>query len=289
MITTFEATTSALLQLTNGGTIGLAPGTNQVVTDIKGWHGSAGMRRNSTPRLWAHGNFMERGWKSSRVVTLSGHVSCSTRAEAAALCDTYAALFGDGTPGVFVVNDLDQGYRQAEVVLAGAIDVRWDGGLEVDFDVDMEAPDPRKYGQALSSMTGPSNPGGGLQFDLFTTNGVLDFSTGGDSGTVTIQNQGTADSPVAFDITGYAPGFTITEEATGRQLIYTATVMDGDVLTLDAADGSVTLNGTADRSSYLSRRDWTNLQPGASSTFLFESNGADASAKMTVRAASAWW
>lgn len=502
MITTLEATTSALLQLTNGATIGLAPGTNQVVTALKGWHGSAGVRRNSTPRLWAHGSFTERGWKNERVISLSGHVSCGDRGEAAALVDKYAALFGDGLPGVFVVNDADQGERRAEVVLAGAIEVDWDGGLEVDFTVDMVAPDPRKYGPLSAAVTEPSAPGGGLQFNLFSASaytitrtnlipnpsfeltgvpkngtmtplwytrsgtswnetllngthmlrltasgidelqyayvftgipvtpgqyvnfamaasagfsgqvkaslffvdsagaslstprpdtnfttmgqsvyapellttgpqlvpataatvkipvyaltenggnpltayvyldslifitgpdaasvsdtsyfdgsttppagyvnawtgevhastsiqsridsgvdGVLDFSTGGTAGSVTVANNGTADVPVAFDVTGYAPGFTITEAATGRQLVYTADVIAGDTLTLDGADGSVTLNGTADRSAYLSRRDWTNIQPGSSATFLFESTGATG-ALMTVRAASAWW
>jgi hypothetical protein len=288
MITTFEATTSALLQLTNGITIGLAPGTNQVVTGIKGWHGSAGIRRNSTPRLWAHGNFTERGWKSARVVSLSGHVSCSSRAEAAALVDVYAAMLGDGLPGLLAVTDVDPGYRQAEVVLAGAVDVTWDGDREVDFVIDMEAPDPRKYGVTTSTQTPAADPGGGLQFDLFTTGGVLDFSTGGTAGTVTVENTGTADVPVAFDVTGYAPGFIITEESTGRQLIYNTTVIAGDTLTLDAADGSVTLNGTADRSPYLARRDWTNIPPNASATYLFESTG-NVGATMTVRAASAWW
>jgi Phage tail protein len=290
MITTFAHTAAALV-LTNGGTLGLAPGTNQVVTGIKGWHGSAGIRSNETPKLWQHGIFSERGYKTERVITLQGHIETQTRAEAAALVDTLAAIMGDGELGTFTVNDLDQGTRWAPVKLAGAVEVEWDSGLEIDVTVDMTSPDPWKYGPARSYSTGKADPGGGLDNDpaLFNDSDVIDFGEGGTSGTVTIINEGTAPAPLIFDVNGYWPetGWTITEVGTGRRLVYVGENIATDHVVLDGADGTVMLNGVSDRGDNLIVREWPQLQPGPN-TYLFEAVG-EAWPLLTVTAAPAWW
>lgn len=291
MITTFLAQ-SAALTLTNGGTIGLAPGTNQVLTELKGWHGSAPVRRESTDRLWAHGSFSERGWKGERVITMSGHVTAETRTEAAGICDELAALFGDGELGRFTVNDVDQGTRYADVYLAGRIDVDWDSDREIDFTLDMVAPDPRKYGGLEEYVTGSAVPGGGLDNDpsLFNnTENVLDFGDGGPQGSVTIVNTGTAPSTLIFEVHGLVPasGFIITESGTGRQLVYSSFIHTGDYLVLNSADGTVLMNGVSDRSVNLTRREWPVLKPGSNS-YIFDVVESPA-ALMIARAASAWW
>jgi hypothetical protein len=289
LITNFQHTAATLL-LRNGDTFGLQPGTNQVVTDIKGWHGSAGIRRKSTPKLWQHGIFPERGWKTERVISLQGHISTATRGEAADLCDSLAAILGDGTFGTFTVDDADQGLRTAEVQLDGPVEIGWDSGTEIDVTVDMVAPDPRKYGPLQSFTTGASMPGGGLDNDPSLFNNetdVLDFGEGGTSGTITIINAGKAPAAVAFEAQGYWPDeIIITEVGTGRRLRYILPNLIEDTLYLDGAAGTVMLNGVADRSEYLVERGWPVLNPGTN-TYLFEA--PDASVILTARAASAWW
>ncbi|QIG58495.1 minor tail protein [Arthrobacter phage DrSierra] len=120
------------------------------------------------------------------------------------------------------------------------------------------------------------------------TSGVLDFGAAGSPGTVTLENVGTADSAPVFTVSGYAPGFTITEVSTGARLIYTETVLDGQTLTIDAADGSVLLDGYADRSAYLIRREWTRVPGRNRYTYLFESPGNDG-ASLTLGVKPAWW
>ena len=282
------ATTSASLTLTTGGLLSLQPGTNQVLTDLKGWHDSPGTRRSSTPRLWAHGSFSERGWRAERVVTVAGYVYCASRADAAAMVDTLNAALADGTEGTLTVDDADLGKRWATVYMSGKPTVDWDGGTDIVFVVDMVAPDPRKYGDWAEASTRAAAPGGGLAFDLFTPSGVLDFGAAGTPGTVTLANAGTADAAPVFTVSGYAPGFTITEVATGARLIYSQTILAGQTLTLDANDGSVLLDGYADRSAYMTRREWTRIQGRASATFLFESPG-NTGASMKVGVNPAWW
>lgn len=291
MITRF-AHTAATLQLENGGIFGLAPGTNQVVTDIQGWHGSAGVRANETAKLWQHGIFTEQSYKTERVITMKGHIETDTRAEAADLCDSLAAIMGDGQLGTFTVNDIDQGTRWAPVKLAGAVEVNWDGGQEIDVVVDLVAPDPWKFGLAATYTTGTAAPGGGMDNDpaLFNNDSdVIDFGEGGTSGTVTIINTGTAPAPAVFEVAGYwnAAGFSITEISTGRRLVYVGANLIEDRIVLDGNDGTVMLNGVSDRSDNLTVREWPLLQPGPN-TYLFEALG-DSSMLMTVTAVSAWW
>lgn len=291
MITRFAHTAAALV-LDNGGTLGLAPGTNQTVTDIKGWHGSAGVRSNETPKLWQHGIFSERSYKTERVITLSGHIETQTRAEAAQLVDTLAAIMGDGELGTFTVNDVDQGTRWAPVKLAGAVEVNWDSGLEIDVTVDMTSPDPYKYGTAASYTTGKSDPGGGLDNDpaLFNNDtDVMDFGEGGTAGLIVINNTGTAPAPLVITAAGYWPasGWAMTEVNTGRRLVYSAANIADDYVRLDSSDGTVMLNGISDRNINLTVREWPELTPGQN-TYLFEA-GDTAFPLFTITAAPAWW
>ncbi|CCQ44309.1 hypothetical protein ARTSIC4J27_233 [Pseudarthrobacter siccitolerans] len=284
------ATTAASITLTTGEMLELQPGTNQVLTRLDGWFSPAGTRRNSTERLWAHGTFSERGWRDQRIITVGGHIFTATRSEAAAMTDDLAAALADGTAGKFIVNDADLGYREATVYISGTPDVIWDGNLDIHFMIDMVAPDPRKYGELLTARTPASAPGGGLVFDLFTGDnaGVLDFGGAGTPGTATLENVGTADTAPVFTVSGMAPGFTITETTTGARLVYSETVAEGQTLVMNAADGSVLLDGYADRSAYLTRREWTRIPGKTRQTYLFESPG-NSGASLTLGARPAWW
>ena len=135
------------LKLRNGYDLGWAPGaaTYLVGKGIEGWIGSAPMRRSSDPRMSAHGTHAERGWRDERLITVNGHHVAASRAAAGQFADDIAAYLGDGESGTFTVDDASLGSRWATVYLApGAVEARWTGGVDVDFQVSMVAPDPRK-------------------------------------------------------------------------------------------------------------------------------------------------
>jgi hypothetical protein len=285
------ANTSASLTLTTGHRVALRGGTGRVLTELQGWYSPPAVRRTATARLGAHGTFTERGWRDERVITVSGHAYADTRAGAAALTDELAGILADGTDGEFAVDDVDVGYRRARVTLSGTPEVLWDGQYDVTFTIDLVAADPRKYGRPLQLSTLAAAPGGGLVTPLFTaetTVGILDFGHPGTPGTVTVENGGTADTPPRFTIEGYAPGFTITQVESGDRLVYRETVPAGSRLVLDAADGSVVLDGWTDRSPYLTRREWSRIPGRSSRTYLFESP-KNSGATMTLEASPAWW
>lgn len=136
--------------------------------------------------------------------------------------------------------------------------------------------------------TGATGDSASEEYATVSEGGILDFGEVGSPGTVTLENGGTADSAPVFTISGYAPGFTITEVSTGARLIYSETVLAGQTLTISAADGSVLLDGYADRSAYLTRREWTRVNGRARNTYLFESPGNDG-ASLTLGVKPAWW
>lgn len=271
----------------------IVDGINVILSEdgIDGWHNGPGVRRDSTARLWAHGDFSERGWREARFITISGIAWANTRSEAAQIVDELAASMAEGTEGRFTFIDPDHGTRWADVVLDGEPKTRWAGVLDVEFQITLKAADPRKYGQAVSGSTGVPVDGGGLGYDLYTVGsvGVLDYGAAGSPGIVSLTNVGTADTAPVHTITGNCPnGFSITETGTGRRLVYVGAVIGGQVIRLDTADGSVTLDDNGDRSAQLVRREWVRLGKGQAGTWLFEAPGST-NALLRTEVTPAWW
>lgn len=259
--------------------------------NAEGWDSSPDQRRDRTARLWAHGEFTERSWAEGRMITLEGEAQCPDESVAAMAEDTLAATLADGLVQVMTVVDAHRPTKSAEVGLTSSVKLAWVNDVTVGFQIHLLAADPRKYGQALTASTGVPVDGGGLSYDLYTvgSTGVLDYGAAGAPGTVSTMNVGTADTAPVHTITGNCPnGFTITELGTGRRLVYVGAVILGQVISLDAADGSVLLNDDGDRSAQLVRREWVRLAKGQTGTWLFEAPGS-VNALMKVEVTPAWW
>lgn len=284
--------TAATLELVTGYALEMGPGTGRWVTDIQGWHKGAPLRRDSQTKPNRHGTFAARGYKDARMVTVSGHFTAATRAEAAAFTDEINACMADGTQGVLTVDDVDQGVRWAEVYLREP-DVTWNGGRDVSWALDMEAPDPRKFGALMAVSTGRAQPGGGMVFDLFTgaNPGIMDFGEPGETGAVQIHNSGKAPADPVLRVQGppgYADGgdFKVTEVETGRVMQWRGTILTGQELVLDSRYGTVLLEGTGDRKGGLIRNQWPEIPGGQTRTYQFET---DSDLTLILEAAPAWW
>lgn len=252
----------------------------------EGWGSGGSVRRDRTPRLWAHGEFSERGWRGARLVTLEGEVRSPTEQVAALAEQSIAALLADGTDALMAVTDSATVLMSARVGLADVPKIGWINDVTMTYQVQLLCPDGRKYGEPQTAATGPATPGGGLAYDL---DDVLDYGALGDPGTLTLTNGGKADTSVLHTLTGSAPnGFTVTHVQTGRKLIYSSQLAAGQTLTLDSDDGTVTLDGYADRGVFLTRREWVRLEPGETGTWLLESFGSSG-LQLTTEVRPAWW
>lgn len=285
---------SGVLGVQSGFTLGLAPGTQTIMTDLQGWYGSSKLRRDKTARTGQHGSHAERGFKDERLVTLRGHFFGTTRGQAAREAERLAAFLGDGTEGVLTIDDADLGSRWAEVYLVDdGVDCRWRGGDNFPFTIHMLSPDAKKYGTKLTSdAVTPQVPGGGLVFPLFGTpnSGKLDFGSGGSTGLASLANTGTADAFPVYRLTADTTpnGFTVTETTTSRRVVYSGNLVAGQELVIVTGEGSATLNGEAPREGNLVIAQFTPVPANGKSTWLFEAPNA-VNAKLVVEVTPAWW
>ncbi|WP_169332132.1 phage distal tail protein [Acaricomes phytoseiuli] len=257
---------------------------------IRGWKGKPGVRRQQTERLWAHGVFTERGYSDARPITIEGRAFLPTEEAVRNATIDYGAILQEGGFDQLIVDDPIMGEQWATVGLEAGSDADWHVPGIYPFQLQLFAPDPRKYSAPLSGSTGIPVDGGGLQYDLYTTTpGVLDYAESGSPGTVTLTNPGSAPASPVFTITGEIPEqFSATEIRTGRRLIYEGALVPQSVIRIDSRTGSVTLNGETDRSANLVRREWQQLGPQATGTWLFEAPRST-NARMSVEVTPAWW
>lgn len=257
--------------------------------ELDGWGSGAGpgVRRDRTDRLWAHGEFAERGWRSGRLVTIKGDATAPTVDAATVAEQKINALLADGTFGLLAVTDTSTVDMFSETELFTQPNIGWKNDTTLTYQVQLLCPDPRRYGTAVSASTGVATAGGGLAYPL---DDVLDYGDGGNSGTLTLTNDGSTETAsIVHTLTGVAPGgFTITHLQTGRRLIYAGTLISGQSLILDGTDGSVMLDGYADRSPLLVRREWVRLGKAQSGTWLLEAVGS-ADLQLVTEVKPAWW
>lgn len=135
---------------------------------------------------------------------------------------------------------------------------------------------------------GPAHESHSRKYALAAGGGALNFGVPGSDGTVTLTNVGTADTTVKAIAFGPAPeGFTITEVETGRRLVYVGAVPAGQELAIDGKDGSVLLEGYAERSALLTVREWFTLPGRTSRKYLVEAPSGDP--RVNLEAVPAWW
>lgn len=264
---------------------------------IKGWNGGD-FRREAAARKNAHGSYRKRGWRDARVVSIEGEWWTDTRAQAAEIVDRFGLLMGDGNSGSLSINDPDQGFRWARHVYLQSTECDWDTELGGTFALDIECSDPRKYAELpTTATTGIQRSLSGLVFPLFVPDGagpanVLDFGPAmGSSGLAAVTNRGTAPTSVLFRVNGGGNpnGFVITEQETGRRLVYDYELPASQELTLNSADGTVWLMGYAPRESGLSVDEWMEIPAKTTRTYHFEGRDGGDDSELTVEAYSAWW
>jgi hypothetical protein len=257
--------------------------------DIPGWTDGPAVRRERAARMNAHGEFSERGWRDARLVTIVGDATCPS-VEVTALAEhQLAAVLADGLAGVLEVTDTATVPMSCGAYLFAEPKIGYKNDTTLTFQLQFICPKPRKYGAAVNAVTGIATPGGGLDYPL---GAGLDYGAPGTPGTITLANTGTADTAPTFTVAAATvdmpSGFTITHVQSGLRLVYSDAVPAGQTVRLDASDGSVLLEGYADRSAKLTVREWTRLARNTAGTWLFEATGATG-AQLTAEVRPAWW
>lgn len=258
-------------------------------TNLEGWGMGGEVRASSVvERPGEHGTFDTPVYRGARVVVVEGILEAETRRGAKLAEQELAGLLADGRMGTFTVLDPDLGDRSANVRLSGQpqSDGSAGGVGVIGWQLQFTAPDHRKYGEQQSDSTPLPSAGGGLTWPLGST---FDFGEPGSSGSVTLTNDGTAPTEPTLTVRGgLAAGFLLTQQGTGRQLLYPYPV--GTDVVIDCREGTVTSAGQ-DRLGLLTVRDWFSVDPGEQATFTFTTLGAETAddpTRLTVALAPAY-
>lgn len=154
------------------------------------------------------------------------------------------------------------------------------------FMFEMTAPDPLLYSSTLhSASAGLPTPTAGLTFPV-TFNVTFGASTGG---SMSVTNLGNYITAPLFTIAGPVTNPTISFPASGQFMTFGIALGPSDTLTVDMANRTVLLNGTADRyNTIVTGSSWFGFPPGTWSVGVASTDSAAVAAVFTVQWRDAW-
>lgn len=263
---------------------GYVPGSARVFEDLKGWNSGSPIRGALTDRPTSDGAFgITRAYRSSRVMTLTGHLLADSEIELVGLMRELAAIQPGGAPFVLSVDDA-AGTLTSEVTVNGTPLVEQLDETSAEFEIPLLAPDPVKYGPTVATAISLPSSGGGFVYPAYEPLGYANYGPLGNLGRAVISNAGTADVWPVFEFA------------------------DEHVVSVDAASGGVLVDGQSDGGSSLLRSEWFPIPAGSSVTVQFSSGGGVLEVKcietgqaiqvarsvgpvpvLTVFSASGWW
>jgi hypothetical protein len=274
------------LQITWRGLV-LGGDTDIDVHKITGWDDLDDPRSYDQPRARGHGDHPGDLYGQARIVTVTGEIASRTSRDALA-ADILAASPLSSTVEDLMITTFGRTLAAGARLIRRHLPVEEDyASGKVPFALAWRCPDPLRYGQLRTAPTGLPTAGGGLSYPI---GDLYDYGPLGATGQITLPNEGTAPAPIVFEVTGSLPeGFEIS--AAGGRLRYPAAVPAGQVIVFDTADGTVLVEGTADRRGELTAADWLQIPPGTALTVQFTSLGGayDPNARLVAAAAPAYW
>jgi hypothetical protein len=282
------------------GSLRIGPGTPYDFGTLDGVDEMPELRTSDVPRPWAHGVWAGDDFAEGRTIEWTLEAQVVGSAASAALAALRRVMVPTKTgqlvsvwfnlPPRSALLRWDVRIRKHRM----SVDQVWVRGQGATAEAMLFAPDPIGYGPGRTASTSYVQQSGGLEFPLFSDGtddtGWLEFGEAGSQGTIVLGNQGTADTWPLFAVDGpVVGGFQIVDQATGRVLEYSGDVADGSTLTLDAAQGTVMLDGVADRSTLLTRRQWSPVPANGGTTVTFLPLASHTDATLHATWAPGWW
>lgn len=274
-------------------------GVDWVVHQDQGWFEPVEERLFDSDKPADHGTYSAPNLDSSRVITLTGYAKAPDLITADRARNRFSALCKRGHLFQLLVEEpvVD---KTAQVKRAGG-NVRNTRPHQFDFQLILVAPDPRKYSAVLHSKStrlAQDAPGGiqwngaagstGVQWGGPAGTTGLVYQTGaGETGVMQLTNAGTADTPIAFTITGPVTNPIIVRTDTGQTIRWNGTVPTGSILQIDTGTGAVLLNSGNQR-PLLTRADFFTIPAQSVIDVAFQAPAPSPTAELTAVWADAW-
>lgn len=229
-------------------------GSEWYVEDVAGWYGGSGVRGDVTARL-GHGDFVERGYREGRVLTLHGTVACESSDVRDWQERNLSGMAGDGDWCDLTCDD-GNAKLSARVRLDGAPQIVKVGTTALRFQLPLRSDSPFLVGPWRESTLQPIGAGVGFEFPPFSRDlgkgPVITFGTAVDT-TEYVWNDGNSNSWPRFTVTADSPGgFAVS--LGDKRVTYPWPTWADIPVTVDMT-GSVTVGGV-DQSHLLGERGW---------------------------------
>lgn len=219
------------------------------LVSLTGWEDLPSVDSSNTIRPASHGAWPGKKLAGQRILTWSGRFASEE--------DTWA----DDIAELKSIFNLPLGTEEYEIVVRtrtttqivyGTVSAR---SIPVDYAysyygaslaIQFECSDPRKYslGEHNVFISMPADSEDGLDYPLVYP---LDYGIAAPSSSMNVVNEGDAVSPMLITINGPCTNPTILNSTTGKILSFDITLTSTDDLIIDTRNGTVLLNGTADR------------------------------------------
>lgn len=254
------------------------------VSTEEGWTASPDIRSTLEALPGDDGGSDASPLYSPRVITLTGAAIAPDATTMANARLGFSSTLEAQRGGTLSCTDLTGLTLSAFVRLSGPIRIAQNGINAFDFQLQLTAPDPRKYATPVETSVGLPASVGGLSFPVAFP---ADFGLSS-GGSVTVTNAGTVRTWPVLRLAGPLVNPRVINPATGDELHVTATIPAGQYIDIDTSARTVLLNGTASRRAAVTvAGEWLPVAPGVSS-FRFGSDVYDPSALLTVAVRSAW-
>ncbi|MGW1770635.1 phage distal tail protein [Streptomyces sp. NPDC002104] len=282
------------------GSLLLGRGTAYRWRSLSGWEDLPPLDSGSTPRSDAHGAILGRLLAQSRVVTLDGILIRASRGKLGGVVQQLGAATAITEGEIPFVVQLDERGPLLAWVRVTARSVPVERGYSVGTidgaAVQVTADDPRRY-ELLERSARATLPSAEPGLDWRGQTGIawdLDFGPPGSTGTLTAHNAGNAPAHPLITIRGPVSMPSLTNMANGDVLEYDLDLAAGDVLVVNTADGTVTLNNSASRLYTATARSVPEqsfaLWPGtAGMAYRAAPGSSHPAASVTVRWRGAYW
>lgn len=232
--------------------------------DLRNWHNASETLRDSEQRENGIGLFPDDDpAEAGRYPIVYGSLHSFVAGEEWALRDVVMSLKNFDTFPIRVTDP--SGTWTSKVAVSGQIQFDINGDGWADFEIPLEAADPRKYGPTRTIVVGPPTPGVGMS-DPFTD--PFDEGSPGNLGRAVCENTGNAPTePTVTIYGGLTEGFELLCMEHARVVRVTRPIPDGSYVTVDMGAGEVWIDGQSVLpSSYVPIAEWFQIGPGETCT-----------------------
>jgi hypothetical protein len=261
-------------------------GVAWVLYDLDGWDGTAEAELSFIKRPRAYGALASAATDRQRVMVAKGMVEVPAANQLqAAMQQLNAAASLDET--ILGVNESGL-IRHMTVQRQDKVIWTRINATQAEFNFQIVAEDPRKYGNLVTLSTGLPSVSGGRTYPAtypITYTGTMT------SGIIQVNNAGDAVAPVWFKAEGVIPagGWSISHAGKKKNLTFATSLALGadEFVTIDMDSREIRAQGQSARSGWVTQRGWFDLDPGTNE-IAFSAVNFDPTAKLTAYTMSAW-